>query len=111
MSRRFVPVGRHLRPGLIAVGLFATLALTVLTAGNTGVLESAFTDPTGFGDASVVPGIGYALIGEPAAAGAEAVHERTESFLLALVLLAVVLDAAIDGALMLADRRDGGDNE
>jgi len=110
MSRpRLIPLGPHLVPGLVAVGLFVTLALTVLTAGDTGFVESAFTDPARFGDVSVVSGIGYALIGEPAAVDTPG-GLGTESFLVALILLAVVLDAALDGALMLASRDEGGED-
>lgn len=108
---RLIPLGRYLLPGVIAVGLFATMALTFLTAGGTGLFETFFTDPEGFPDVSIVSGIGYALIGEPAAAGPEAVYENTESFLVALVVLAVVLDAALDGALMLASRDEGGEQQ
>jgi NADH-quinone oxidoreductase subunit J len=112
MSRpRLIPLGRNLLPGLIALGLFATMALTFLTAGDSGPLESAFADPDGFPDVSIVSGLGYALIGDPAAAGTEAVYENTESFLVALIVLAVLLDAALDGALMLATRDDGGDEQ
>lgn len=110
MSRpRPVPPGRHLVPGLIAVGLFATMAATVLTAGGTPSGEWAFDDPEGFPDVSLVSGLGYALIGEPAAAGGALAYENTESFLVALLVLAVVLDAALDGALLLASR--DGENE
>lgn len=97
-----ISLDRSLLPGLVAVGLFALMAVTFLTA--------SFPDAAGFPDVSIVSGIGYALIGEPAAAGEEAVYEHTESFLLALVLIAVVLDAALDGAVMLAERDDGGDS-
>ena len=100
---RLIPLGRHLLPGLIAVALFAILAATFLLG--------EFDAPVGeFPDVSIVSGIGYALIGEPAAAGSELVYEETESFLLALLLIAVLLDAALDGALMLAKRDSGGDN-
>ncbi len=59
MSRpRPVPPGRHLVPGLIAVGLFATMAATVLTAGGTPPGEWAFDDPEGFPDVSLVSGLG-----------------------------------------------------
>ena len=107
MSRpRLIPLGRHLVPGIIAVGLFSLLAATFLTAGDSGPFETVFDDPPGFPDVSIVSGIGYALIGEPAAAGAEAVYEHTESFLVALILIALLLDAALDGALMLASREE-----
>jgi NADH-quinone oxidoreductase subunit J len=96
---------------LIAIALFVTMAVTVLTVGDTGLLERGFPDPVGFESASVITGIGYALIGEPAAAGADAVFQNTESFLVALILLAILLDAALDGALMLASRDEGGDGQ
>ena len=98
---RLVPLGRYLLPGIFAVALFAVFAVTFATA--------EFADPVGFPDVSIVWGIGYALIGEPAAAGEELVYQNTESFLVALILIAVLLDAALDGALMLADRDEGGD--
>lgn len=108
MSRpRMIPLGRNLLPGAIAVALFAVLAATFLTVAGSGPTEFAFTDPPGFPDVSIVAGIGYALIGEPAAAGAELVYESTESFLVALVIVALLLDAALDGALMLAERDEG----
>lgn len=109
MSRpQLVPVGRHLLPGALALGLFALIAATVLTVDGSSPVQTATTlaDPAGFPDVSIVRGIGYALIGEPAAAGSEAVYQHTESFLLALILIALVLDAALDGALMLASRED-----
>lgn len=109
---RLIPIGRHLVPGLVAAGLFVTMALTFLTVGDTDPLTWAFTDPAGIDDlGSVVSGIGYALLGEPASAGAETAYQNTESFLVALIVLAVVLDAALDGALMLADRDEGGDGQ
>jgi NADH-quinone oxidoreductase subunit J len=107
---RLIPLGRHLVPGLLAVGLFATMALTFLSVGETGPIDWAFTDAQGFGDVSVVSGIGYALIGEPVVAGTDTVG-GTENFLVALIVLAVVLDAALDGALMLASRDEGGDGQ
>jgi len=108
---RLIPVGRHLVPGLIAVGLFVTMALTFLTVGDTDPLTWSFTEPGGFGDVSVVSGIGYALLGEPDGPGGALASLNTESFLVALIVLAVVLDAALDGALMLADRDEGGDSQ
>ena len=98
---QLIPLDRNLLPGLIAVALFGILATTFLLA--------EFGDPADFPDVSIVSGIGYALIGESAAAGSEFVYQETESFLLALLLIAVLLDAALDGSLMLAKRDDGGD--
>jgi len=91
-----VAVDRQLLPGLVAVALFLVIAAVVL--GHEFVGEAV-----GFGDVSVVGGIGYALIGAGDLAGVP-----VESFLVALVLIAILLDAALDGALMLA-KRDGGD--
>jgi NADH-quinone oxidoreductase subunit J len=108
---RLIPLGRHLLPGLIAVGLFVTMALTFLTVGETGPIEWEFTAVEGFGGESVVSGIGYALIGDPDAVGGVLGEVGTESFLVAFIVLAVVLDAALDGALMLASRDDGGDQQ
>ena len=92
---RFIPFDRRLLPGLLAVALFAVLAGTVLV--------SSVPDPEGFGSISVVAAIGNALLGLTEEAGV-----GVENFLVALVLVALVLDAALDGALMLASR-DGGD--
>jgi len=105
---RMIDLNRSLLPGLIAVALFGIMALVFLTANGTGVFESAF-DTDGFADVSVVVGIGYALIGAAEAAGSEVLYRTTENFLVALILIAVLLDAALDGALMLAKRDDGGE--
>lgn len=101
---RSIGFSRRLVPGLIAVALFGIMAAVFLTADGTTPLEWAFTDPAGFPDVSIVGSIGYALIG-----AAEYGVEGTENFLVALILIAIVLDAALDGALMLASRDDGGD--
>jgi NADH-quinone oxidoreductase subunit J len=108
-SPRPIGLDRSLLPGLIAIALFVIMAAIFLGADATGVFESAFADPEGFADVSIVSGIGYALLGNAAAAGSEAVYQNTESFLVALILVSVLLDAALDGALMLAKRDDGGE--
>lgn len=90
-----IDTDRSIVPGLLAVGLF--VAMAAVFVGTT------FGTPAEFGDVSVVGAIGYSLIGVVEEAGVE-----TESFLAALILLAVALDAALDGALMLA-KRDGGE--
>lgn len=95
---RLIPLGQYLLPGLIAVALFGIMAATFLTAD--------FGTAAGFEDVSIVAGIGYALIGTAEYAG-----ENTEEFLVALVLIAILLDAALDGSLMLAKRDDGGDKQ
>ena len=106
MTTRPRPIGlnRRLVPGLIAVALFGIMAAVFLTADGTTPFEWAFTDPAGFPDVSIVGAIGYALIG-----AAEFGIEGTENFLVALILVAILLDAALDGSLMLAKRDDGGD--
>jgi len=93
---RPIDLDRGLLPGLVAVGLFVLMFAVFVTEG--------FGDPAGFPDASVVGSIGYALVGAGEVGGIE-----TENFLVALILVAIVLDAALDGALMLAKRDDGGE--
>jgi NADH-quinone oxidoreductase subunit J len=89
-------LGSHLWRGLGAVALFAVLAAVAL--------GGQFAAGAGFpADASITASIGYALIGlEPLAA------HPVESFLAALIIIAVALDAALDGSVMLArrDRRE-----
>lgn len=82
-------------PGLAAFALFVVLATVFVTAD--------FGAAAGFpADASIVGGIGNALI------GLTSEGLVPEGFLVALILMAIVLDAALDGALMLA-KRDGGE--
>jgi NADH-quinone oxidoreductase subunit J len=99
---RLVEIDRTLLPGLAAVGIFAVMAAVFLRA--------EFSAVAGFGDASTVTGIGYALIGTAESAGQQAVYEDTGQFLVAFILIAVLLDAALDGALMLARRDEGGED-
>ena len=96
-----IDIDRGLLPGLAAVGIFVVMVVVFLTAD--------VTDVTGLEGIRTVDGIGYALLGAAEQAGEELVFENTESFLVALILLAVVLDAALDGALMLAKRDGGGE--
>ncbi|WP_135364312.1 hypothetical protein [Halosimplex halophilum] len=79
--------------GLAALALFAVMAYVFLT--------SELTNPTGFADGSVVASIGYAMFNMVDQAAIPA-----ESFLVAFILIALVLDAALDGAVMLARRED-----
>jgi NADH-quinone oxidoreductase subunit J len=76
-------------PGLAAVALFVVLAVIFVRA--------QFGDPAGIGEGSVTASIGYALFN----LGDLAAHE-TEEFLVAFLVVAVVLDAALDGSIMLA---------
>ncbi|MEF8826382.1 MAG: hypothetical protein V5A27_08615 [Halapricum sp.] len=97
MAEDFNPVA-----GVAALALFGVLAAVFLTA--------EFGAPQGFQEgASVMEGIGYALFDF---VGQSPLVE--EGFLFAFLAIAVVLDAALDGALLLARREDesnGGDRE
>ena len=87
------------RPGLAAVALFVVMAAAFLNVD--------FPAPQGFGEApDVISSIGAALfaIDPTAVAGEGAIG--AESFLVAFIVIAVVLDAALDGSLMLAKRDD-----
>ena len=83
-------------PGLLAVGLFGFLTAVFLTSG--------FGTADGFADGSVTRSIGYAMFNLDAGAVA------SEGFLVAFVAIAVVLDAALDGAVMLAKRDEEGES-
>ncbi|WP_233204183.1 proton-conducting membrane transporter [Halegenticoccus soli] len=88
--------GSNLLPGLAAVGLFLVMVLAFAGA--------SFPAPQGFGgDANVTASIGYAMfdIGNLGDVGAE-------GFLAAFLIVAIVLDVAIDGAVFLAKREEGG---
>jgi len=93
MSRPRLKLGPPLLPGVVAVGLFAVMAWVFLNA--------SFGEPAGFEEgASVVDSIGFALI-DVTDAGIP-----TEGFLVALIVIALVLDAALDGAIHLARREE-----
>ncbi|QSG05891.1 hypothetical protein [Halapricum desulfuricans] len=97
MNRPRLAEDLDLLPGVAALALFGVLAAVFLTAG--------FEGPAGFeAGASVMEGIGYALF--------DLVDQSslvTEGFLFAFLAIAVVLDAALDGAILLARREEGGD--
>jgi NADH-quinone oxidoreductase subunit J len=91
-TRPELRVGSHLLPGLAAVALFGLLTFVFLT--------SSFPAPTGFpADANITANIGYALF------NIEAGGVPSEGFIVAFFTIAIVLDAALDGAVLLA-RRD-----
>ncbi len=81
--------------GVIALGLFGLLAAVFLTSG--------FGTAEGFGDGSVTRSIGYAMF------NLDSGDVASEGFLVAFITIAVVLDAALDGAVMLAKRDEEGD--
>ncbi len=88
-TRPQLRIGPHLLPGLIAIALFGVFVLAIL--------RSSFGAPAGFPeDASIVANIGFALL------DIDAGGVPTEGFLVAFIAIALVLDAALDGAVMLA---------
>lgn len=93
---QLIPIGRHLLPGVIAFFVFVIFTATFLLA--------EFPEAAGFPDTSIVAVIGYSLIG----AAEYSQIPATENFLVALILIAIVLDAALDGSLMLAKRDEDG---
>lgn len=79
--------------GLLALALFAVLSAVFLT--------SSFGNAAGFpGDGSITAAIGYAMFNLDAGAF------PSEGFLVSFIVIAVVLDAALDVAVMLGERED-----
>jgi NADH-quinone oxidoreductase subunit J len=95
---RPVSIDRSLLPGLAAVALFALMAAVALSA-DFGAVVADFGFPAG---ESVVGAIGAALIGIDAAI-------PVENFVVALIVIAIALDAALDGSIMLAKRDEEGE--
>jgi NADH-quinone oxidoreductase subunit J len=88
-------LGSHLVPGLAAVALFVVMAAVFLTA--------SFPAPEGFPDgANITASIGYAMF------NLDLGSVPGEGFLVAFIVIAVVLDAALDGAILLAKREEEG---
>lgn len=86
-------LGGQLLPGLAAVALFVLLAAVFLT--------SSFSAPAGFpADANITANLGYALF------NIEAGGVPAEGFIAAFFTVAIVLDAALDGAILLARREE-----
>ncbi|WP_049984870.1 NADH dehydrogenase [Halobellus rufus] len=88
-------LGSHLVPGLAAAALFVVMAAAILS--------SSMPEPQGFAEgANITASIGYAMfnldLGDVAG----------ESFLVAFIVIAITLDVALDGAVHLARREDGG---
>lgn len=95
MSRPRLATDLRASHGVAALALFVVLAAVFVTAN--------FPDPAGFeAGLSVMEGIGYALFDLGEQSGLV-----TEGFLVSFILIAVVLDAALDGAIMLAREEDG----
>jgi len=103
MTRPRLKRGIDWRPGLAALALFAVMAAAFINV--------QFPAP-GYGEnISFVASIGAALFGIDAAAVAGDGAIPAEGFLGALIILAVLLDAALDGSLMLAKRDESGGEE
>lgn len=97
-TRPQLRIGRHLLPGVLAVGIFAVF-VSVIARSDFGASEG-FPD-----EESIIENIGFALLNIDAGA------IPAEGFLVALIAIAVVLDAALGGAVMLASRDDEGGDE
>ena len=91
--------------GLAAVALFIVLSVVFLGA--------SFPAPAGFPEgAAITKSLGAAMFdiapGQLMGEGEAAVP--AEGFLVAFLLIGVLLDAALDGAVMLAKREEAGEN-
>jgi NADH-quinone oxidoreductase subunit J len=94
-TRPELDLGSHLVPGLAALALFVVMAATFLTA--------EFPAPQGFpADANITASIGYAMF------NLDFGSVPAESFLVAFLVIAIALDAALDGSLILARRETDG---
>lgn len=88
-TRPRLRLGSHLLPGLAAIALFCVLAFAFVT--------SSFPAAQGFPDgANITASIGYAMFNIGAG------DVPAEGFIVAFFAIAIVLDAALDGAVMLA---------
>ncbi|PSP84092.1 proton-conducting membrane transporter [Halobacteriales archaeon QS_6_64_34] len=97
--------GGNLVAGLAAVALFVVFAVVFLGA--------SFPAPAGFPDgAAITKSLSAAMFdiapGQLMGDGEAAVP--AEGFLVAFFLIGVLLDAALDGAIMLAKREGAGEN-
>jgi NADH-quinone oxidoreductase subunit J len=89
-------LGSHLVPGVAALALFVVMAATFVSA--------EFPAPQGFpGDANITASIGYAMF------NLDFGSVPGESFLVAFLVIAIALDAALDGAIILARRESDGE--
>ncbi|ADB60003.1 hypothetical protein Htur_1111 [Haloterrigena turkmenica DSM 5511] len=101
-NRPKLRLGKTLVPGLLAVGLFALMALIVLNTPFESMADG------GFEVESITAAIGYALF-DLEALQQDAGVVGTEPFLAAFLLIAVALDAALDASLVLAKREEAGE--
>ncbi|MFP9059269.1 hypothetical protein ACLI4R_01915 [Natrialbaceae archaeon A-chndr2] len=95
-------LGKTLVPGILAVVLFALMGMITL---NTG-----FGTMTGYPEGiSITSEIGYAMFDMTALQSGAMNIGDTEPFLVSFLLIAVVLDAALDASLVLAKREEAGE--
>ena len=81
--------------GVLALGLFGVLAAIFLTSG--------FGTAEGFETGAITSSIGYAMF------NLDAGSIDSEGFLVSFILIALVLDAALDGSIMLAKEDEEGE--
>ncbi len=94
-------LGSVLAPGLLAVALFGIMALVVL--------NTDFGTMAGFPeDVAITSALGYAMFDFAALQAREGVP-GTEPFLVSFLLIAIVLDAALDASIVLAKREEQGE--
>lgn len=93
-TRPRLRLGPHLLTGVVAVALFVVMAYVSL--------RTELGEVAGFPEGeSVTRNIGFALFDIPTTI-------PSEGFLAAFLLIALVLDAALDGAVLLARREEAG---
>ena len=105
MSRwpELVELDKRMAPGVLSAILFVVLVAIFLT--------TSFDEMAGFPDGiSITSEIGYAMFGFDTLQSGEGAIAQTENFLAAFLLIAVVLDAALDASLVLAKREDHGES-
>ena len=96
-------LGSALLPGILAVALFAIIALVVI--------NTPFNGMEGFPEGiSVTSEIGYAMLDLTPLQSTEGSMGATEPFLISFFLAAIVLDAALDASIVLAKREEGGES-
>ncbi|WP_246999731.1 hypothetical protein [Halosolutus gelatinilyticus] len=93
-------LGSTLAPGILAVVLFAAMAVIVLNTPFDSMPADGFA-PAG---TTITENIGYALLGLTDLQEIDA-----EPFLVSFLLIAIVLDAALDASLVLAKREEHGE--
>ncbi|ADD06799.1 NADH dehydrogenase-like complex subunit J2 [Natrialba magadii ATCC 43099] len=101
-TRPRLRLGRTLVPGVLAIALFGLMALIAI--------NTSFGDGQGFPEGiAITSELGYAMFDlDPLQSEAGSIP-NTEAFLAAFLLIALALDAALDGAIVLAKREENGE--